>query len=149
MEGAQLEMLDERDCARAYIPVRGEELILGRDLFEQAGAPSDPTVSRRHARLYQESGELFVEDFGSRNGTYVNGTKVEGILRVRIGDFLELGVQRLRLVSREHEESEAEERYAHARLAATRAGAPERLRLVYELTHLATKAATPLEILRT
>ncbi|WP_352432215.1 FHA domain-containing protein [Pyrinomonas sp.] len=32
-------------------------------------------VSRRHARIWRESGGYFIEDLGSTNGTYVNRTK--------------------------------------------------------------------------
>ena len=31
------------------------------------------TVSRIHARIFEESGDLFLEDFNSTNGTYLNG----------------------------------------------------------------------------
>lgn len=43
-------------------------------------------VSRRHARLWVESGVLMVEDLGSANGTFVNGTKVRGPTRLGSGD---------------------------------------------------------------
>jgi two-component system NtrC family sensor kinase len=36
----------------------------------------DKTISRKHARLEIKGDEIFVEDLGSRNGTYVNGQKV-------------------------------------------------------------------------
>jgi EAL domain-containing protein (putative c-di-GMP-specific phosphodiesterase class I) len=35
------------------------------------------TVSGRHASLSVKNGELFMEDLGSTNGTYVNGTRIE------------------------------------------------------------------------
>lgn len=34
-------------------------------------------VSRRHALLFVERGEVFVEDLGSTNGTFVDGTRLE------------------------------------------------------------------------
>ncbi|HEX7285537.1 MAG TPA: SpoIIE family protein phosphatase [Candidatus Angelobacter sp.] len=37
----------------------------------------DFRVSRLHARIYKESGNFFVEDAGSRHGTFVNGTRCE------------------------------------------------------------------------
>lgn len=43
-------------------------------------------VSRRHARLWIESGTLMVEDLGSANGTFVNGSKVRGATRLAPGD---------------------------------------------------------------
>jgi ABC transport system ATP-binding/permease protein len=34
-------------------------------------------VSRRHARFYVDAGQVFVEDTGSANGTFVDGLKIE------------------------------------------------------------------------
>jgi pSer/pThr/pTyr-binding forkhead associated (FHA) protein len=34
-------------------------------------------VSRKHARLYLDAGQVFVEDTGSANGTFVDGLKIE------------------------------------------------------------------------
>lgn len=36
---------------------------------------NDPGVSRFHARVYREGGQLVIEDQGSSNGTYVNFKK--------------------------------------------------------------------------
>lgn len=53
---------------------------------------NQPSVSRRHARLWMESGRWYVEDLGSSNGTYVNNRRVtkqeldEGD-KLRCGDF--------------------------------------------------------------
>jgi hypothetical protein len=38
---------------------------------------ADPRVSRDHAILVSESGKVFVEDQGSKHGTFVNGERVE------------------------------------------------------------------------
>ncbi len=37
-----------------------------------------PSVSRRHAQLWVEEGQLHVQDLGSRNGTFVEGQRVQG-----------------------------------------------------------------------
>jgi two-component system NtrC family sensor kinase len=50
----------------------------------------DKTVSRRHARLEIAGGGAWVEDLGSRNGTYVNGRKVTRA-RVSGGDTIVIG----------------------------------------------------------
>lgn len=56
----------------------------------------DPRVSRRHARLVLEEGQLAIEDLGSPNGTVVNGLRV-GRQRLQDGDLLVLGKYRLRI----------------------------------------------------
>ncbi len=56
------------------------DIVLGGDL-----------VSRRHARLVLENGQLRVEDLGSRNGSRLNGTAFQGSADLRPGDTLSLG----------------------------------------------------------
>jgi two-component system cell cycle response regulator len=53
----------------------------------------DDGVSRRHARVRPggETGRLFVDDLGSRNGTYVNGVRIDGSAELHDGDKLQIG----------------------------------------------------------
>jgi ABC-type multidrug transport system ATPase subunit/pSer/pThr/pTyr-binding forkhead associated (FHA) protein/ABC-type multidrug transport system permease subunit len=37
---------------------------------------NDVAVSRKHARVYKEKGKVFVKDYGSTNGIYLNGKKI-------------------------------------------------------------------------
>lgn len=57
------------------IMLEGDSIVLGRhpncDVVLDEGA-----VSRQHAKLTQQGGRYFVEDMGSRNGTFVNGEEV-------------------------------------------------------------------------
>lgn len=48
-------------------------------------------VSRRHACLFIQAGELYVEDSGSRNGTCLNGSRIDTRSPVRNGDILRIG----------------------------------------------------------
>ena len=66
------------------------ETLLGR-ADENDVILSGDQVSRRHARLYFDSGELFFEDLGSRNGTRVNGNFLVEEHRVEDGDVLTIG----------------------------------------------------------
>ncbi len=45
--------------------------LVGRDKSVEIQL-DDPNVSRQHARLTQKDGVVFIEDLGSRNGTFVN-----------------------------------------------------------------------------
>lgn len=66
------------------------ENLLGRD--RQAVLWIDSaTVSRRHARIVVTSGEAVIEDLGSRNGTSVQGRKIQGPVPLADGDRLRLG----------------------------------------------------------
>jgi len=50
-----------------------------------------PSVSRLHARVLRRGEAVEVEDLGSRNGTKVNGEKIEGPRRLTHGDEIALG----------------------------------------------------------
>lgn len=59
----------------------GRELVLNSGLNSVGREGTDvllpdPTVSRRHAQVTVESGQLIVEDLGSTNGTFVGGRPV-------------------------------------------------------------------------
>ena len=65
-------------------------VTIGRDEGADVQLP-DKTISRRHAALRIEGETAVVEDLGSRNGTFVNGTRVEDPQRLREGDSLQIG----------------------------------------------------------
>lgn len=64
-------------------------------------------VSRRHARILIEAGDVFLVDLDSRNGTRLNGKvlKPEQPYRLRDGDEMELGQLRviIRLLAAQRE----------------------------------------------
>lgn len=62
---------------------------LGRDPENSLPLPGD-LVSRRHASLEMDAGEVIVRDLGSRNGTFLNDTRVERAV-LRSGDHLRVG----------------------------------------------------------
>ena len=65
------------------------ELVLGR---EDAGLTiEDEEISRRHAVVRPGDGGIEIEDLGSTNGTYVNGSRIEGPTRLAGGDTVKLG----------------------------------------------------------
>ncbi len=51
-------------------------LVLGRDPKCDIVVPTRQ-VSRRHARVYPEGRDVWVEDLGSKNGTFVNGERLK------------------------------------------------------------------------
>jgi pSer/pThr/pTyr-binding forkhead associated (FHA) protein len=64
----------------------------------------DPTVSRLHAILENHGSAWSIRDLGSRNGTFINGEKVDAERILRSGDELRLG--KCRLVFQEMRQSD-------------------------------------------
>jgi two-component system cell cycle response regulator len=68
----------------------GAETIIGRG-DEADLSLDDPRVSRKHARIrVSASGNVTIEDYGSRNGTFVNGIEVHEY-ELRDGDRVQIG----------------------------------------------------------
>lgn len=139
-----LRLVDESGQTLGWTVIDGE-LVLGRELIAALGGGTDASVSRRHGRLVVRGDDVFVEDLGSRNGTFVNGARLDRTSRLEPGDSIEVGGHRF--VFGPTEDS-AEAVYAAATRAATRATAPERLRLVYALTQLVDEPRGPRAIAR-
>jgi predicted component of type VI protein secretion system len=76
------------DCREIRITV--PEFIIGRG-DEAHLKPSSDLISRKHCSIRLENGSVQVADMGSRNGTYINGARLEGPSQVRSGDRLRVG----------------------------------------------------------
>jgi pSer/pThr/pTyr-binding forkhead associated (FHA) protein len=68
----------------------GREIVIGRDAGNDTVVDA-PSVSGRHARLYRSGNRIILEDLGSTNGTFQNGTPIEREATVRNGDVIGLG----------------------------------------------------------
>jgi hypothetical protein len=69
----------------------GPEITVGRAAGCQIALPDDTYVSQLHARVFERSGQVYVEDLGSTNGTYVNGHRVSAPTPMHKGDSLQIG----------------------------------------------------------
>lgn len=67
----------------------GLTLVFGRGDANAILTASD--VSLRHARVMLDEDQLVVEDLGSTNHTYVNGTRTAGRVPLRVGDRIQIG----------------------------------------------------------
>lgn len=68
----------------------GDEITLGRAAGCQVTI-EDTYASQLHARVFQREGQVYVEDLGSTNGTYLNRHKVTGPMVIQRGDKLQIG----------------------------------------------------------
>lgn len=69
---------------------------LGRDVNNSI-VLEDEFVSSTHAALTYRGRAWYVEDLGSTNGTFVNGSQVDGLAPIAFGDEIQVGQIRLRL----------------------------------------------------
>jgi pSer/pThr/pTyr-binding forkhead associated (FHA) protein len=67
--------------------------LMGREKASCSLVISESAVSRRHAQIIEENGNLYLEDVSEHNGTYLNGTKLPPLGRARIhqADKISLG----------------------------------------------------------
>jgi pSer/pThr/pTyr-binding forkhead associated (FHA) protein len=72
------------------IPINLPQFVIGRDPQCQL-RPASPAISKRHCAVMVRGNQVFVRDFGSTNGTFVNGELVQGETEVRDGDQLKVG----------------------------------------------------------
>lgn len=70
--------------------VRGGSAVIGRAANVEIKIEDDG-ISRAHARIRSETGRAWLEDMGSRNGTFRNGVKVAGVEELHEGDKIQLG----------------------------------------------------------
>jgi pSer/pThr/pTyr-binding forkhead associated (FHA) protein len=76
--------------AGTTLDLLGTEIVMGRgnDVTLPLG---DDYSSGRHARLFSQNGQWFVEDLGSTNGTYLGRDKVSRPEPVSVGAQIRIG----------------------------------------------------------
>lgn len=80
---------------RSY-PLTNPCLSIGADTANDV-VIADPTVSRKHAEIRRSRSKLTINDFGSTNGTFINGKKVTGASQLKSGDEVSFGAARFRV----------------------------------------------------
>jgi pSer/pThr/pTyr-binding forkhead associated (FHA) protein len=122
----------------ALITLRTGKLYLGRNP-ECELAISDPAVSRRHARLWVSETQIVIEDLGSQNGVYVNGTRIEEPCELRAGDTLRICSHEMELVDTVEDALKEQNRY---RISADTLSGIDKTTLLEEL-HPTTRPPAP------
>ena len=83
-------IIEDDEGRKTVVPVVRDEITIGRQDGNTIKL-TERNVSRRHARLWKDSGSLVIEDLGSYNGVRVNGDKIAGPTPVKEGDLIEIG----------------------------------------------------------
>ncbi len=86
----RLVMLEPRSRRGVTVALSGD-VVLGRDPASAISIDDDAYISQRHVRFYDFDGQPMVEDLGSTNGTFHNGSKLVGARLLHPGDRVQAG----------------------------------------------------------
>jgi len=85
----------EESRQKVQIPENG--LLIGRspdcDL-----CLTDEFVSAKHCKIFFENEELFIEDQGSTNGTFIDETQIDKKTSLKQGQRIQIGVTEMKIV---------------------------------------------------
>jgi hypothetical protein len=73
------------------VPLDAGRVTIGRGIENSVALAEDQKVSRLHASLEDYGAGWSIEDLGSRNGTYVNGSRLSAKQALRPGDEIKIG----------------------------------------------------------
>ncbi len=79
------------DGSRQTLRLTGQRVCLGRAADNDLAYPDDPVLSRRHMVVDFDGSDYFVEDLRSKNGTTLNGVKLEERRKLQLGDRVVAG----------------------------------------------------------
>lgn len=72
------------------IPIVVPQFIIGRDP-ECHLRPASVLISKRHCAVVARAGKVFLHDFNSTNGTFINNRQIKGEIELQPGDRLKIG----------------------------------------------------------
>jgi class 3 adenylate cyclase len=86
------------DRAGMQFPIIGPSFSIGRDPSNNLCVMDDPAISRQHCLIHVVGSSLMIEDCESRNGTFQEGKRVEGIAPLGIPSTVLVGHTALAIV---------------------------------------------------
>lgn len=89
--------IESPDLSPRRVERSGTTVVVGRDPDCDLVLRFEDGVSRKHCRFTVEGGQVFVEDIGSTNGTFVNGVRLGGKSVVEPEDVILAGKVALRV----------------------------------------------------
>lgn len=78
------------DEERRDFRVKGSRCLIGRQKTCDLPIPLS-SISREHCEIVIKDGGVQLRDLGSRNGTYRNGERIEGVVALEPGDRVAIG----------------------------------------------------------
>lgn len=87
---ARLTTLEPKERRGTAYPI-ATVVAIGRDDDNTIRIVGDSYISAHHARVSRAGDRVVLDDLGSTNGTYLNGTKVNQQQTVHVGDRIQVG----------------------------------------------------------
>jgi pSer/pThr/pTyr-binding forkhead associated (FHA) protein len=79
------------------VPINLPQFIIGRD--PQCNLrPASAAISKRHCAVLTKEGKVFIRDFESTNGTFINDVPVKGEVPIKNDDVLKIGPLEFKVV---------------------------------------------------
>jgi len=79
------------DGQNRFIPLEADRISLGRSKDAELSFPEDSGLSRQHLAIERDGDGWALLDLGSKNGTMLNGAKVNGRVSLKSGDRITAG----------------------------------------------------------
>jgi sigma-B regulation protein RsbU (phosphoserine phosphatase) len=79
------------DGKTVTVPLDRDRISLGRSSANELCYPDDSGLSRQHLAITRTGTDWFVEDLGSKNGTQLNGQRIDQKIPFRPGDRISAG----------------------------------------------------------
>jgi predicted component of type VI protein secretion system len=89
-------VLSQGKASGTAIPITLSQFLIGRDPQCQL-RPASPLISKRHCAVLVKGGKVFLRDFGSTNGSFVNDEPVQSERQLANGDVLKIGPLQFRV----------------------------------------------------
>src|SRR5438552_1837495 len=89
-------IIQDDEGKTTVVPLIRDEITIGRKEGNTIRL-TERNVSRRHARILRNNGEVQIEDLGSYNGIRVNNARIAERVSLRVSDQVQIGDYKLYL----------------------------------------------------
>src|SRR5215510_13168141 len=96
-------VIQDDEGKTTVVPLIRDEITIGRKEGNTIRL-TERNVSRRHARILRNNGEVQIEDLGSYNGIRVNNARIAERVSLRVSDQVQIGDYKLYLKAEPHEQ---------------------------------------------
>ncbi|HET7503748.1 MAG TPA: FHA domain-containing protein [Kofleriaceae bacterium] len=111
-------VIQDDEGKTTVVPLIRDEITIGRKEGNTIRL-TERNVSRRHARILRNNGEVHIEDLGSYNGIRVNNARIAERVSLRVSDQVQIGDYKLYLKAEGLEQADEGHTVPHERVEST------------------------------